>query len=403
MSRLPEVYRAVHAFLSEQGHTKAALAVKKAALPVVDVESGPAVAPGSLVDLFSRQVPVADVNSRESADHSSSSDDSSSSGDDEPVASPAKAPSINGKKVGATNTDSKVLAKASDSSDNSSSSEDESSDSDEDSSDSDSDSSSDEEEEKREKIANPPAKPIADSKAIPVANGLAKPTVNGKSKAKESDSSGDSSNSSSSDDSDSSSSSSEDSSSSESSSSESESESESEAENQPAAKKRKVDATSSVPVPAATTTKSETTTVATTAESVTLTKSTTTSTTTSTNGENGKQKGPRKPIVPFSRIKTDEVIYADPRLMNNSFDSKGGTVNDYGERASRDLIVTRGAGFRKEKNKKKRGSYRGGEITLSLGWSHAAWELEDGGVASTNTQQKWSRSSHLPAHPTQGS
>jgi hypothetical protein len=27
--------------------------------------------------------------------------------------------------------------------------------------------------------------------------------------------------------------------------------------------------------------------------------------------------------------------------------------------------VTRGAGFRKEKNKKKRGSYRGGEITVS--------------------------------------
>ena len=40
-------------------------------------------------------------------------------------------------------------------------------------------------------------------------------------------------------------------------------------------------------------------------------------------------------------------------------------MGDYGERASRDLIVTRGAGFRKEKNKKKRGSYRGGDITVS--------------------------------------
>lgn len=39
-------------------------------------------------------------------------------------------------------------------------------------------------------------------------------------------------------------------------------------------------------------------------------------------------------------------------------------MGDYGERASSDLIVTRGAGFRKEKNKKKRGSYRGGEITV---------------------------------------
>lgn len=40
-------------------------------------------------------------------------------------------------------------------------------------------------------------------------------------------------------------------------------------------------------------------------------------------------------------------------------------MGDYGERAARDLIVTRGAGFRKEKNKKKRGSYRGGDITVS--------------------------------------
>ena len=41
-------------------------------------------------------------------------------------------------------------------------------------------------------------------------------------------------------------------------------------------------------------------------------------------------------------------------------------MGDYGEKASADLIVTRGDGFRKEKNKKKRGSYRGGEITVSL-------------------------------------
>ena len=40
-------------------------------------------------------------------------------------------------------------------------------------------------------------------------------------------------------------------------------------------------------------------------------------------------------------------------------------MGDYGERASADLIVTRGDGCRKEKNKKKRGSYRGGEITVS--------------------------------------
>lgn len=59
-------------------------------------------------------------------------------------------------------------------------------------------------------------------------------------------------------------------------------------------------------------------------------------------------------------------------------------MSDYGARASADLIVTRGKGFVKEKNKKKRsaisfavvessadislsfcrGSYRGGDITM---------------------------------------
>lgn len=33
----------------------------------------------------------------------------------------------------------------------------------------------------------------------------------------------------------------------------------------------------------------------------------------------------------------------------------GASINDYGARASRDLIVTRGAGFRKAKDKKKKG------------------------------------------------
>lgn len=45
--------------------------------------------------------------------------------------------------------------------------------------------------------------------------------------------------------------------------------------------------------------------------------------------------------------------------------SQGTRADDYGAQANRDLIVTRGDGFRKEKNKKKRGSYRGGEITVS--------------------------------------
>jgi SRP40, C-terminal domain len=45
---------------------------------------------------------------------------------------------------------------------------------------------------------------------------------------------------------------------------------------------------------------------------------------------------------------------------------QGASTNDYGARAHQDLVVTRGSGFRKEKNKKKKGNYRGGEITVRL-------------------------------------
>ncbi|KAG8887330.1 hypothetical protein FRB98_000199, partial [Tulasnella sp. 332] len=68
--------------------------------------------------------------------------------------------------------------------------------------------------------------------------------------------------------------------------------------------------------------------------------------------------------TPFQRVKPDTVDYAHDGLRDNRFYSKGGAAGDYGERANQDLIVTKGAGFRKEKMKKKRGSYAGGEITL---------------------------------------
>jgi hypothetical protein len=35
---------------------------------------------------------------------------------------------------------------------------------------------------------------------------------------------------------------------------------------------------------------------------------------------------------------------------------------DYADKAHQDLIVTKGKGFTKEKNKKKRGAYKGGFI-----------------------------------------
>lgn len=62
----------------------------------------------------------------------------------------------------------------------------------------------------------------------------------------------------------------------------------------------------------------------------------------------------------FQRIKADTKI--DPKLASNAY-----VPYDYANRAHEDLIVTKGKGFTKEKNKKKRGSYRGGMIDTSGG------------------------------------
>ncbi|CAD6575435.1 MAG: hypothetical protein TREMPRED_001420 [Tremellales sp. Tagirdzhanova-0007] len=74
----------------------------------------------------------------------------------------------------------------------------------------------------------------------------------------------------------------------------------------------------------------------------------------------------RLPNKRFERIKSDAIFHHEG-LRDNSYEARmqsGASANDYGARASRDLGVTKGAGFRKEKNKKKRGSYAGGEITM---------------------------------------
>ncbi|RKP40097.1 SRP40, C-terminal domain-containing protein, partial [Dimargaris cristalligena] len=66
----------------------------------------------------------------------------------------------------------------------------------------------------------------------------------------------------------------------------------------------------------------------------------------------------------FSRIDPKDVVFHDPRLMDNTFTNKGGAGGSYGEKANNDLIVTRGKRFTAEKNKKKRGAYTGGRIDL---------------------------------------
>lgn len=47
-------------------------------------------------------------------------------------------------------------------------------------------------------------------------------------------------------------------------------------------------------------------------------------------------------------------------------DAQIGARGSWGERASRDLLPTRGKSFKHEKTKKKRGSYRGGAIDTSV-------------------------------------
>lgn len=57
----------------------------------------------------------------------------------------------------------------------------------------------------------------------------------------------------------------------------------------------------------------------------------------------------KKDQTPFSRIPTDQAI--DPKFSSNKYVSY-----DYADRAYQDLSVTKGKGFTKEKNKKKRGT-----------------------------------------------
>ncbi|KAF8008931.1 hypothetical protein BT93_J0048 [Corymbia citriodora subsp. variegata] len=66
----------------------------------------------------------------------------------------------------------------------------------------------------------------------------------------------------------------------------------------------------------------------------------------------------------FQRIKVDEVVYADNRLKDNSYWAKDGADTGYGAKAQEVLGQVRGRDFRHEKTKKKRGTYRGGQIDL---------------------------------------
>ncbi|KAK1333519.1 hypothetical protein QTO34_005903 [Cnephaeus nilssonii] len=78
-----------------------------------------------------------------------------------------------------------------------------------------------------------------------------------------------------------------------------------------------------------------------------------------------RKKAEKRASSPFRRIREEE-IEVDARVADNSFDAKRGAAGDWGERANQVLKFTKGKSFRHEKTKKKRGSYRGGSISVQV-------------------------------------
>jgi len=66
--------------------------------------------------------------------------------------------------------------------------------------------------------------------------------------------------------------------------------------------------------------------------------------------------------APFRRVKAEE-IEVKAKFADNRHQAG---FDEWGAKASQDLIVTRGKSFRHEKTKKKRGSYRGGPINVGV-------------------------------------
>jgi len=83
---------------------------------------------------------------------------------------------------------------------------------------------------------------------------------------------------------------------------------------------------------------------------------------TSQNSE-GKKEKKEKGVNRFQRIDSSKIKVAD-RLADNSYYAKGG--ESWGAKAQQDFGVVKGDRFRHEKTKKKRGSYRGGPISMAV-------------------------------------
>lgn len=79
-----------------------------------------------------------------------------------------------------------------------------------------------------------------------------------------------------------------------------------------------------------------------------------------TNSDDGKRHY-------FSRIDRSKVSFEDAALQNNTYQGAAGT---WGEKANDKLSTVRGKDFTKNKNKMKKGGYRGGSIILNASGSY---------------------------------
>lgn len=66
----------------------------------------------------------------------------------------------------------------------------------------------------------------------------------------------------------------------------------------------------------------------------------------------------------FSRIDRSKIQFEAQALQDNTYKGAAGT---WGEMANEKLLQVRGKDFTKNKNKMKKGAYRGGSITLASG------------------------------------
>merc|ERR1711915_236062 len=76
----------------------------------------------------------------------------------------------------------------------------------------------------------------------------------------------------------------------------------------------------------------------------------------------GGSRGTKRKSSPFRRVKSETIEVKD-KFSDNRFD---GSFDEWGDKANKDLIVTQGKSFQREKTKKKRGSYRGGPINTGI-------------------------------------